>query len=387
MLNLVGPFLGLMMVIAVFTVLTGKPETYLSADNLKSIVVQSTIIATCGIGMTLVIISGGIDLSVGSALALSTVTVGLVFNGEFYDALDDTIHKPVLATLFGGRAWVMWLVIGALVAWTLRGALASRRARKEWLIAVTVVAIAGWFVFGGKGAIAAVIAGALMGMACGFVNGLLVTKTRVVPFIITLGTMEIFRGGAQWIARGESVNVDDKMLTETYGWLDRLMSSNPRPPWLIIAPGAWVMIVAGILSAILLSRTRLGRYIFAIGSNEQAAVLSGIAVERVKLWVYGLAGLIAGLAGVMQFSRLSYGSSTAGSGLELDVIAAVVIGGGSLRGGEGSIVGTFVGAAIMGFMRSGCTLARIPSPVQRVLIGAIIVLAVAVDEFRHRRKR
>ena len=130
----------------------------------------------------------------------------------------------------------------------------------------------------------------------------------------------------------------------------------------------------------------LGRYIFAIGSNEQAARLSGVAIHRVKLLMYSGAGMLAGLAGVMQFSRLSYGSSTAAVGLELDVIAAVVIGGGSLRGGEGSVVGTFIGAFIILFMRNGCDLAGIPNAVQRILVGIIIILAVAIDEFRHARK-
>jgi ribose transport system permease protein len=126
--------------------------------------------------------------------------------------------------------------------------------------------------------------------------------------------------------------------------------------------------------------------VFAIGSNEEAGRLSGLAVSSVKRWVYSLSGLAAGLAGVMQFSRLSTGVPTDNIGLELDVIAAVVIGGGSLRGGEGSILGTLIGAFILGFMRNGCTLAGIPNPVQRILVGGIIILAVAIDERRHRRQ-
>ena len=147
------------------------------------------------------------------------------------------------------------------------------------------------------------------------------------------------------------------------------------------------MIIAAVIGVAVLSRMRLGRYIFAIGSNEEAGRLSGLPVPSIKRWVYSLSGFTAGLAGVLQFSRTSSGSPTDAVGLELDVIAAVVIGGGSLRGGEGSILGTIIGAFILGFMRNGFLQADIPIPVQRILIGTIIVLAVALDEMRHRNRR
>jgi ribose/xylose/arabinose/galactoside ABC-type transport system permease subunit len=147
------------------------------------------------------------------------------------------------------------------------------------------------------------------------------------------------------------------------------------------------MAIAAIAMIILLRYTRLGRYVFAIGSNEEAARLSGVPVNAVKIWMYALCGLFTGLAGVLQFARLANGDPTVGKGFELKAIAAVVIGGGSLRGGEGSVFGTLIGAFLMSFLENGCNIARVPAPAQRILIGGIIVLAVALDELRHRGRR
>lgn len=377
-LRVLAPFSGLLIVVFFFMYLNRDTGRYLSADNLKAIAIQTAIIGTCGIGMTMIIIGGGIDLSIGSSVALSTVVIGLVFNGVFFPTVTETV--------FLGQAWVGWLTAGLLSLAVFLGQWWSERQWWHGLVTVAIGWLSGFFIFHQQGGVPAVFAGVLVGILCGMLNGVMITGTRVVPFIITLGTMEIFRGGAQLLAKGESVGVDSRVLREQYGWLRRLMSSHPEPSWLILGPGVWMMLAAGVASVVVLRRTKLGRYIFAIGSNEQAAVLSGVRVPRIKLMMYGGAGMLTGLAGVMQFSRLSYGSSTASVGLELDVIAAVVIGGGSLRGGEGSILGTFIGAYIMGFMRNGCDLAGIPNAVQRVLVGVIIILAVALDEIRHRRK-
>jgi len=154
---------------------------------------------------------------------------------------------------------------------------------------------------------------------------------------------------------------------------------------MILAPGVWIMIVLAILVAIILKYTRLGRYIFALGSNERAARLCGVNVNRVKITVYALGGAFAGLAGLMQFSRLTVGDPTVAIGLELQVIAAAVIGGGSLSGGEGSILGSIVGALIMTVIRSGCSQMGLANWVQEIITGGIIVFAVAVDRLRHRR--
>jgi ribose transport system permease protein len=169
-------------------------------------------------------------------------------------------------------------------------------------------------------------------------------------------------------------------------WLSELLAAlPPERRWLLVPPGAWVMVVLAALVAGFLRYTPLGRRIFAVGSNEQAARLCGIAVERVKTFVYTAAGAFSGLAGVMLMSYQEQGDPTAAVGLELDVIAAVVIGGGSLSGGEGSILGSLVGAMIMTVIRTGCQLNGWPTWVTQVVTGAVIVVAVAVDRLRHRR--
>lgn len=386
-----APFAGLILVVLLFQFLTRDTGgAYLSQSNLKTIAVQTAIIATCGVGMTLIIVGGGIDLSVGSAIALVAVVVALVFNGEFY--------STVLHTVFLDKSWLAWSSAAVLSACLFYWRYVHSRRPGSALLTVGVVWLLGWGVFHQHGGLAAIVAGALAGTLLGWMNGLLITSTRVVPFIITLGMMEVYRGAAQLLANGESVplnfNIADSSdrwisllgIEVSNDWVFKLMLSDPEPAWLLVSPGVWMLVVTGIVASVILWKTRLGRYMFAIGSNERAAVLSGIRVPRTKLWMYSLAGLATGLAGVMTFSRLNYGSSTSGFGLELDVIAAVVIGGGSLRGGEGSVAGTFIGAFIMGFMRNGCVLAGIPSSVQRILIGSIIVLAVALDEWRHRRQ-
>ncbi len=307
--NVLGPFLGLLLVIVLFTCL--EPQTFPSFYNLKTVASQTVIVALGAMGMTLVIISGGIDLSVGSVIALSTVVTAL--------GLD-----------------------------------------------------AGWSPF------VSLIAGILAGGACGLLNGLIITRFRIVPFIATLGMFSVVRGFAMYLADEQKV---DAPLT----WINGLMAKSPDPAWLILAPGVWLMIAAALFVAALLRNTPFGRYVFAIGSSEPTARLCGIRVKRVKVWIYSIAGIFAGLAGSMQFSRLSVGDPTVAVGVELDVIAAVVIGGGSLSGGEGSVLGSLIGAFIMAFIRNGCDLAGVPNYFQKIIIGAIIVAAVAIDQFRHRK--
>lgn len=382
--QLAGPVLGLVLVLAIFSLLShrpGEPLVFLSLDNFKDVAVQTTVLAICGIGMTLVIIAGGIDLSIGSIVALSNVTVVLVFNGAFFDT--------VLRVCFGKNvalAWATAVILSVLTigirAWRSRNVLPT-------VIAVAASWLAGWLVFGGSLAVAAFCAGTLIGLACGWINGLLVTATGVVPFIITLGTMEAFRGLTQLLAGSTTVSIDaskEAALEGDSAWLRQLATQDPEPTWLVVGPGVWLLVISAILAVVMLSRLRLGRYIFAVGSNEEAGRLSGLNVAGVKRWVYSLAGLSAGVAGVIEFSRQSNASPSVHVGLELDVIAAVVIGGGSLRGGQGSILGTIIGAFILRFMRTGCTLSGISEPVQRILVGAIIILAVAIDEWRHRRR-
>jgi len=194
--------------------------------------------------------------------------------------------------------------------------------------------------------------------------------------------MLVVRGTAKGIGQNQKIDVDMERLK----WLEELLASvSNEQSWMLVPPGVWLLIILAVTMAALLRYTQLGRHTFAVGSNEQTARLCGVAVERVKVLVFTLGGAFAGLAGLMQFSRLTVGDPTVAVGLELDVIAAVVIGGGSLGGGEGSILGTLVGALIMTVIASGCTQMGLPNWVQEIITGAIIVVAVALDRLRHRR--
>lgn len=309
-LNIVGPFIGLLLVIALFALVPEVQGRFLRAANFKSVATQSVIVALGALGMTLVIISGGIDLSAASNIALSSVIAAYAVNAGL---------PPPAAVLLG------------------------------------------------------VLTGGLIGLA----NGALITRLRLVPFIVTMGMMGIARGAAKWIAGNQKV---DAPMT----WVNELMAKSPRPSWLLVAPGVWLVILFAAAMAVLLRSTVFGRHVFAVGSNESTARLCGIRTDRVKVTVYALAGLFCGLSGVMEFSRLTVGDPTVAVGLELDIIAAVVIGGGSLSGGEGSILGTMVGVLIMSFLRNGCTMMGWPNYIQEIIIGAIIVVAVALDRLRHR---
>jgi ribose/xylose/arabinose/galactoside ABC-type transport system permease subunit len=194
--------------------------------------------------------------------------------------------------------------------------------------------------------------------------------------------MLVVRGAAKGIGREQKIDVDPERLR----WLEELLASVPKEQsWMMVPAGVWLLVFLAILMAAVLRYTRLGRHTFAIGSNEQTARLCGVAVERVKMIVFTLCAAFAGLGGLMQFSRLTVGDPTVAVGLELNVIAAVVIGGGSLSGGEGSILGSLVGALIMTVIASGCTQMGLPNWVQEIITGAIIVVAVALDRLRHRR--
>jgi ribose/xylose/arabinose/galactoside ABC-type transport system permease subunit len=309
-LNRLAPLLGLFLVYAFFSILT--PDSFLTGQNMETILRQTTITGIAALGMTMIIISGGIDLSVGSIIALSTVVVALFLK---------TGADPLIAALGGIAA----------------------------------------------------------GAVCGLLNGLLITRLKVVPFIVTLGTLLIVRGAAKGLAKEQKIDAD---LT----WLNRLtdqLGADER--WMIVPPGVWIMLILAAAVAALLKYTRLGRHTIAVGSNEQTARLCGVVVNRVKVIVYTLSAGLAGLAGLMQFSRLSVGDPTVANGAELDVIAAVVIGGGSLSGGEGSVLGSLVGALIMNVIRAGCSQMGYPTWVQQIVTGCIIILAVALDSFRQRR--
>ena len=312
LLNLLAPFLGLMMVIILFSLMPDIQDRFLRLANFKSVATQSVIVALGALGMTFIIISGGIDLSAASNIALASVITAYAINAGV---------PPVLG----------------------------------------------------------LAAGILTGGLVGFINGSLITSLRLVPFIVTLGMMGIGRGMAKWIAGNQKI---DAPMT----WVNELMAKSPRPSWLLLAPGVWLMIILALVMAVVLRRTVFGRHTFAIGSNESTARLCGIRTNRSKILIYSISGLFCGLAGVMEFSRLTVGDPTVAVGLELDIIAAVVIGGGSLSGGQGSILGTMIGVFIMAFLRNGSTMMGWPNYIQEIIIGIIIVAAVTLDQFRYRRE-
>lgn len=306
-----APVFGLIVVIAVFALMSDAPAQYLSVRNLRIVLAQTVIVALGAIGMTIIIVSGGIDLSVGSAIALT----------------------------------------GVVTAVTLRD---------------------------GGSPFTAVAAGVIVGGLVGLINGLAITRLKVMPFIATLGMLGIARGAAKWLAGQQTVNVPAT-------WVNELAVTFPTPSWLIVAPGVWLTLVLAIVATIVLRNTVFGRRVFAIGSNEAAARACGVATDRLKVWIYALAGLLFGLSGVTQMSRLRQGDPTVAIGTELDIIAAVVIGGGSLSGGEGTIAGAMIGALTMAFLRNGSQQMGWPNYIQEIMIGIIIVLAVAADRVRRSR--
>ncbi len=307
LLPILGPFLGLAFVLALFTAI--GPEGFLSSYNFRTVATQTVIVGLGALGMTYVIISGGIDLSVGSVIALASVITALVLDA-------------------------------------------------------------------GHDALTACVAGVGTGLACGLVNGLLITQLGIVPFIVTLGMLGIARGLAKYLA-------DEQKVDAPTSWITDLMTKAPEPAWLFFAPGVWLLFALAAVLALVLRSTVFGTHTFAVGSNEATAELCGVRVTRVKVAIYALCGACAGLAGVMQFGRLTVGDPTTAMGKELDIIAAVVIGGGSLAGGEGRILGSLVGAFLMSYLANGCNLIGAPTFIQEILIGCIIIAAVALDRLRH----
>lgn len=305
-----GPVIGLVFVFGLFAAL--RPQTFLTGDNMQIILRQTAVIGTAAIGMTLIIIAGGIDLAVGSNIAIGVVTIALLLKAGV---------TPVLAA-FGGIAACM---------------------------------------------------------AAGAFSGTLITRLKMMPFIITLGLMGALRGGAKGLADSQVVYPPSEV---SNSWIVQLLKAGTG---FIFPVGVWIMLVLAVLVALMLRYTRFGRHIFAVGSNEQTARLCGVNVDRVKLMVYTLGALFAGIAAVLQFSYIRVGDPTTADGYELGVIAAVVIGGASLAGGEGSIAGSLIGAIMMTMMANGCTKMGFENWVQQIATGFIIIAAAMLDKLRHRR--
>lgn len=306
----VGPLLAALAVYVLFALLA--PDTFARSVNALTMARQTVVVGLGAIGMTVVMIQGGIDLSIGSAVALTTVVVARLLDG-------------------GAGPW------------------------------------------------SAAAGGVALGALVGVVNGLLVTGLGLLPFIVTLGTMSALRGAAKGLAHEQKVDADPK-------GIDGLMAlPGGERGGFLLPTGVWLVLALAVLFAAFLHYTRAGRHVVAVGSNVLAARLSGIRVGRVTVLAYVLAGALAGLAGVMEFSTLTVGDPTDSIGLELEVIAAVVIGGGSLSGGRGSIAGALFGALLLTEIKTGCTHVGLPNWVQEILTGGIILVAMALDRLRERK--
>jgi len=301
-----GTVIGLAVLCAVLWILT---PYFLTVSNLLNIAEQTSINAIVAVGMTFVILSGGIDLSVGSMVALSGVVLGTALQGG----------QPIPVAL---------------------------------LLAL------------------------LVGLACGLGNGALISWGGLPPFIVTLGTMSIARGAALLFTEGRPVSGFDAsfrvLATGRAGFI-------PAP---VVA-----MVLVYLVAHFALTRTTFGRYVYAIGGNEEATRLSGVAIRFHKTMIYGVSGLMSAAAAVILTARLNSAQPIAGMMYELDAIAATVIGGTSLMGGEGSLGGTLVGALIMGVLRNGLNLLGVSSFLQQIVIGGVIVVAVLLDTVLKRKNR
>lgn len=296
----IGPFIGLILIMIILGFLS---ENFFTLDNILNLLRQVSINALIAFGMTFVILTAGIDLSVGSILALgSALTAGMLTSGM----------DPLLAVLVG----------------------------------------------------------LLIGLALGAVNGLIITKGKVAPFIATLATMTIYRGATLVYTGGRPITgLSDSFIFEMIG--RGYVFGIPFP----------VILMLGIFTILffVLRKTVFGRQVYAVGGNEEASTLSGIKANRVKIWVYSLTGMLSVLAGIILTSRLNSAQPTAGASYELDAIAAVVIGGTSLMGGRGRIVGTLIGAMIIGVLDNGLNLLNVSSFYQQIVKGVVILLAVLLD--------
>jgi len=300
-----GPLIGLVLLCVIFSLTT---DVFLTWRNALNVIDQITVLGILAIGMTAVIVIGGIDLSVGSVLAFSMMMMG-------------------------------WLYQSSGVPLGL-----------------------------------AIVAGLLVGTACGVVNGLLITKAKLPPFIATLTMMSVGRGLANIVTEGRQI----------VGYPDWFTNLSTVRHFGFLSVTVAIFIALALISWAVLRYTTLGRSLYAIGGSAEVARLAGIHVQKLTISVYALAGFLAGLASVALACRLNSSQPSAGTGYELDTIAAVVIGGASLNGGVGGIRGTVIGVLIIGVLRNGLNLSGVSPFVQQIVIGVVIALAVAADTLRRR---
>jgi ribose transport system permease protein len=293
-------------------------EAFFSASNVANTTRQVSLLGIFAIGIGFVIITGGIDLSVGAVVALVTVVTMRVYT-HFHSQLG--VEQASLL---------------------------------------------------------AVMCGVLIGGVCGLLNGLLITQLGLPPFVVTLGMLSVARGSAIWVAERTVLAFPADTQLE---WVKTLARSR------LTNPGFLSLIVLAVLIAVILWATRFGRHLYAVGSNEATARLCGVNVTRTKLIVYTLAGLLTGWAGVILFAHSNSGNPTLGEQLELDVITAVVIGGASLSGGRGTVIGAMLGVAILGLIKNGVSLFDVPVEMQYILIGVLLLANVSLNVWRQRRSK
>ncbi|MFN0198185.1 MAG: ABC transporter permease subunit [Planctomycetaceae bacterium] len=380
--GLLGPFLALGAVFLFFAVadrMVNDNPNFTSARNLRTMTAQTASVAVAALGMTLIIISGGIDLSAGTALALSATVLAwcllndvavLCMQGDNLVGVQQQLNETSNEISREKRK-----PSGERLA-ELERRLTELKERQTHLKELTPR-------YKHVSAAMALAAALLTGCATGFLNGFLISTLRVIPFIVTLGTMTMYLGLAKIIAKETTVRPN--VIEQVPQWLIEMTSVRSDAQWWGFPSGVWFVLLMSCLLSLLLRYTVFGRHIFALGSNEATARLCGINVTRNKIAVYALAGLFVGIAGIYQFSRLASGNPTSGRGMELDIIAAVVIGGGSLSGGRGSVLGTLTGATIMAVIGSGCVQLQLNQPLKDIILGVIIVTAVVVDQMRQRR--
>lgn len=306
--------LALLLMVVIFSVCT---EGFFTKDNFWLVLRQVSVNTCLSVGMTLVILTGGIDLSVGSVLALSgAIMAGLLKNG---------LELPAFNLFIGFTA------------------------------------------------LGAVLAGLIVGSFLGFFNGLMITILKIPPFVATLAMLTIARGLTELWTGGAAITG----LGKTFGYIGT--------GWFLGVPvRVWTCATVVGIALVVLKKTRFGRYVYAVGGNERAAKLSGLNVNRIKILVYTIAGTLSAVGGLIVTSKLDSATPIAGDGYELDSIAAVVIGGTSLSGGKGSVLGTVLGALIIGVLNSGLIILRVPPFWQKVIKGCVILLAVAIDKLNTR---
>lgn len=458
--SIMGPLLALVCVLVFFAVADRifADGTFSSPRNLRSVAVDTCVVAIAALGMTVVIISGGIDLSVGTAIALCATMLAWCaredvaficrYGDNFpsasrkYDhALDrlDAVRKSgETDEIEDWKRRVDWrrerllriANVKLYVAQNKASALesrveVSRRAyaklnegikkqkrqkkyrslrnrQKAWLENATQLkskiamlddynlrtkSVNSWsngIRNSSWSAFFAVAAGIATGLLAGFLNGLLIVSLRIVPFIATLGTMSIYLGIGRCISN--NVTIRPSRENQIPNWIQHIISYSEEARWFGLFPASvFLLLLLAVLLAVILRYTVFGRYIFALGSNEATARLCGINVPRTKVLLYTLAGSFTGIASICFFSKSTTANPTAGMGIELSVIAAVVIGGGSLNGGRGSVLGTLAGAAIMQVIRSGSNQLGIPDQIQPIILGVVIVGAAMIDQVRQHR--